>query len=80
MCTRSDPATTIDVIKNVNSTPLDPMAERRENVKEYVSSRAIIYAVKPFDKLIRNQFPTEVRPSEELVEKVTKKFNHLFSP
>ncbi|QPG49274.1 UbiD family decarboxylase [Saccharolobus solfataricus] len=80
MCTRSDPATTIDVIKNVNSTPLDPMAERRENVKEYVSSRAIIYAVKPFDKLIRNQFPTEVRPSEELVEKVTKKFNYLFSP
>jgi UbiD family decarboxylase len=77
MCTRSDPASSIDIIKNVASTPLDPMAERRENVKEYTSSRAIIYAVKPFSKLIRDEFPKEVRPSEDLVKLVTEKWKDI---
>ncbi|BAB65007.1 UbiD family decarboxylase [Sulfurisphaera tokodaii] len=79
MCTRSDPATSIDVIKNVTSTPLDPMAERKENLKEYSSSRAIIYAVKPFSRLIRNEFPIEVKPSEELSKKVMEKWSEIFS-
>ncbi|MEM0374468.1 MAG: UbiD family decarboxylase, partial [Sulfolobales archaeon] len=78
MCTRSDPIRSIEVIKNVWSTPLDPMAERREFISEYVSSRAIIYAVKPFDKLIRNQFPIEVKPSDELVKTITEKYKELF--
>jgi len=78
MCTRSDPSNSIDIIPNVPSTPLDPMAERRENVKEYTSSRAIVYAVKPFSKLLKNEFPKEVKPSDDLVKKVTEKWKEIF--
>ena len=78
MCTRSDPAKSIEVINNVWSTPLDPMAERKEFINEYVSSRGIIYALKPFSKITRNQFPIEVRPSQELIENNLKKYKEIF--
>jgi len=78
MCTRSDPAKSIEVINNVWSTPLDPMAERKEFRSEYVSSRGIIYALKPFSKKIRNEFPKEVRFSQELVERISKKYKEIF--
>jgi len=58
LCTRSDPAKTINIIDTVVTTKLDPMAELRGN--SYVSSRAIIYAVKPYERLIKDEFPKEV--------------------
>ncbi|AOL17347.1 decarboxylase UbiD [Sulfolobus sp. A20] len=73
ICTRTDPINSIEIVKNVPSTPLDPMAERKQNVKEYVSSRAIIYATKPFNK----DFPREVRPSEDIVERVIVKWREI---
>ncbi|AHC52082.1 decarboxylase UbiD [Sulfolobus acidocaldarius SUSAZ] len=74
LCTRTDPANSIEVVRNVPSTPLDPMAERKENVKEYVSSRAIIYATKPFNK----SFPLEIKVSEDLVQKIKENWSEIF--
>jgi len=81
MSSRTDPATGIDIIPETIGTPLDPIAEHEEgkNILEYTSSRAIIYAVKPFRKIIRNEFPMVVEPSEELKGKVMKKWKEIFT-
>ncbi len=81
MSSRSDPAASIDVIKNIPTSPLDPIAEKiRVDTKTYAfSNTVVIYAVKPFEKLIRNEFPLEVKLNSELTEKITKKWSELFS-
>jgi len=72
LCTRSDPAKSIDIINDVVTAKLDPMAELRGN--SYVSSRAIIYAVKPYDRLIKGEFPKEVRFSDEIISRIKAKY------
>jgi len=50
MCTRSDPAESIDIIQRAWSTPLDPRippAKRRE--KNFTNSRALIDATRPWE-------------------------------
>ena len=81
MCSRNDPATGIDIINNTMGTPLDPISKHEEgkNLLEYTSSRAVIYAVKPFDKIIKKTFPDVVRPDEETDKKVREKFSDLFT-
>ena len=62
-------------------TPLDPISKHVEgkDLLEYTSSRAVIYAVKPFDKIIKKTFPDVVRPDEETDKKVREKFADLFT-
>ena len=56
MLTRSDPATSIEIIRNAWSTPLDPRIEpERRAVGDYTNSRAIIDACRPFHW--RDKFP-----------------------
>ena len=48
MLTRSDPATSIDIIHNAWSTPLDPRIEPERKAKgDFTNSRAIIDACRP---------------------------------
>src|SRR5439155_9459127 len=54
--TRSDPATSIDIIRNAWSTPLDPRIEpERKAAGDYTNSRAIIDACRPWHW--RDKFP-----------------------
>lgn len=76
MLTRSDPATSIDIVRNAWSTPLDPRIPPEDKVKgRLTNSRAIIYATRPYEW--RDQFPKVVMPSPELSRKAREKFSYL---
>lgn len=80
MCSRNDPATGIDIIRNTMGTPLDPISKHEEgkDLLEYTSSRAVVIAVKPFDKIIKKTFPDVVQADEETDRKVSEKFSDIF--
>ena len=73
VATRSDPATSIDIIRDCWGTRLDPMVgpEKREK-KDYSHSVAIINACKPF--VWMNEFPRTNKASPELRKKVIEKW------
>jgi 4-hydroxy-3-polyprenylbenzoate decarboxylase len=76
MITRSDPATSIDIITNAWSTPLDPRLtpEQREQ-GDFTNSRAIIDACRPWHW--RDKFPRVSMPSPEMARKARKMFGYL---
>jgi UbiD family decarboxylase len=77
--TRSDPATSIDIIRNAWSTPLDPRIEpERKAVGDYTNSRAIIDACRPWHW--RDKFPKVNVPTPEERRLAQAKFGHLFKP
>jgi 4-hydroxy-3-polyprenylbenzoate decarboxylase len=77
MLTRSDPATSIDVIRNAWSTPLDPRIEPdRKAVGDNTNSRAIIDACRPWHW--RDKFPRVNVPTAEERRIAQEKFGHLF--
>jgi hypothetical protein len=77
LLTRSDPATSIDIIRNAWSTPLDPRIEpERKAVGDYTNSRAIIDACRPWHW--RDKFPRVNVPSPEERRIAQEKFGHLF--
>ena len=73
MSTRCDPVDDIEIVKNAWSGPLDP------RIPHGVSrnSRAIIMAVRPFERL--NDFPPVAEASPELREAVAAKYNEVLS-
>jgi len=78
MITRSDPATSIDIIKGAWSTPLDPrIAPEDRAVGNFTSSRAIIDACRPFHW--RDRFPKVNAPSPENARKAKEKFGYLLA-
>jgi UbiD family decarboxylase len=76
MLTRSDPATSIDIIHNAWSTPLDPRIppEQRER-GQFTNSRAIIDACRPF--AWRDKFPKVNAPSPEVARRTREKWSYL---
>ena len=77
MITRSDPATSIDIIHNAWSTPLDPRIPPEKRAKgEMTNSRAIIDACRPYEW--RHQFPAVAESSPELQAQVLQKWGRLF--
>jgi 4-hydroxy-3-polyprenylbenzoate decarboxylase len=76
MLTRSDPATSIDIITGAWSTPLDPRISPEEKAKgNFTNSRAIIDACRPFHW--RDKFPRVNMPSPETARKAREKFGYL---
>jgi 4-hydroxy-3-polyprenylbenzoate decarboxylase len=76
LITRSDPATSIDIINNAWSTPLDPrIPPEKRAVGDFTSSRAIIDACRPFHW--RDQFPAVNAPSAAEKRRAMEKFGHL---
>jgi len=76
MLTRSDPATSIDIVKNAWSTPLDPRIPPEEKAKKnFTNSRAIIDACRPYHW--RDQFPKVNMPSAELAKETRERFSYL---
>ncbi|HEY7244116.1 MAG TPA: UbiD family decarboxylase [Xanthobacteraceae bacterium] len=77
MLTRSDPATSIDIIRNAWSTPLDPRIEpERKAVGDNTNSRAVIDACRPWHW--RDKFPKVNVPTQEERRIAQEKFGHLF--
>ena len=76
MVTRSDPATSIDLIKGAWSTPLDPRIppEERER-RNFTNSRAIIDACRPFHW--RDEFAKVNAPSPEQARRGQERFGYL---
>jgi len=76
--TRSDPATSIDIITNSWSTPLDPRLTPEDREKgNYTNSRAIIDACRPFHW--RDRFPLVNRLSPKDLCEAREKFGYLLS-
>ena len=77
LLTRSDPATSIDVIRGAWSTPLDPRIEpERKAVGDNTNSRAVIDACRPWHW--RDKFPAVNLPSLEERRIARERFGHLF--
>jgi 4-hydroxy-3-polyprenylbenzoate decarboxylase len=73
---RSDPATSIDIINNAWSTPLDPRLDPKKREQgDYSNSRAIIDACRPWHW--RKEFPKVNMPSPELAKRAHEKFGYL---
>jgi 4-hydroxy-3-polyprenylbenzoate decarboxylase len=76
MCTRSDPATSIDIIKGAWSTPLDPRLDPDDRAKgNFTNSRAIIDACRPYHW--RDRFPRVNRLSPQQLAEAKRKFGDL---
>jgi 3-polyprenyl-4-hydroxybenzoate decarboxylase len=76
MLTRSDPATSIDIIHNTWSTPLDPSIPPEKKEKgDNTNSRAIIDACRPFHW--RDKYPKVNMPTAEKARVAREKFGYL---
>lgn len=76
LLTRSDPATSIDIIRGAWSTPLDPRIEpERKAAGDYTNSRAVIDACRPWSW--RDQFPAVNMPSPQERREALARFGHL---
>src|SRR5229473_2333542 len=76
MLTRSDPASSIDIITGAWSTPLDPRIQPQEKaIGNFTNSRAIIDDCRPYHW--RDQFPVVNMPSQAVMKKAREKFSYL---
>jgi 4-hydroxy-3-polyprenylbenzoate decarboxylase len=76
MLTRSDPATSIDIIHHAWSTSLDPRIHPDDKAKgKLTNSRAIIDATRPYEW--RDRFPMVNMSSPERARKAQEKFSYL---
>ncbi|MHB8568241.1 MAG: UbiD family decarboxylase [Nitrososphaerales archaeon] len=79
VCSRTDPATSIDIIKDTWNTPLDPMTEKSPGklIEEYTGSRAMIFATKPISMILKDTFPKVAESSPEVQAKFREKWKNL---
>jgi len=76
VCTRCDPATSINILTNAWSTPLDPRIDPNDKaIGNHTNSRAVIDACRPFHW--REKFPKVNMPSQETTRKAWEKFSYL---
>jgi 4-hydroxy-3-polyprenylbenzoate decarboxylase len=74
VCTRSDPESSIEIIRRCWSGPLDPIIPKN---RKGFNSRAIIDACRPYEW--RDEFPDVVEVEENMKKKVLEKWKGLFS-
>ena len=76
MCTRSDPANSIDIIHRAWSTTLDPTLSPEQKAKgAFWNSRGIIDACRPFEW--KDKYPKVNLPSPEARKKAVEKWGYL---
>ncbi|HVN23379.1 MAG TPA: UbiD family decarboxylase [Syntrophorhabdales bacterium] len=76
--TRSDPATSIDIVPRATSWALDPRLSPEDRAaRRFFNSRAIIDATKPYEW--KDQFPKPVRSDIQYRHETERLFGHLFS-
>jgi 4-hydroxy-3-polyprenylbenzoate decarboxylase len=73
MVFRSDPASSIDIVRKAWSNSLDPsIPPDQKKVGDYTNSRAIIDACRPYHW--RDQYPDICLPDPDAVRRVKEKF------
>ena len=76
MCTRSNPETSVDIIKRTWSSPLDPMVSPEDKAQgKFYTSRAIIEACRPYEW--RDKFPPVVEVSKEFEQAMMDKWGDV---
>ncbi len=81
ICSRTDPARSIEFIKDSWGINLDPMVEAAgdSGLQELAMSRGIINACRPFQRALRGDFPAVVESSPEVRGAVRRKWSELLS-
>jgi UbiD family decarboxylase len=77
MSTRCDPVKDIDFIRDMWSSPLDPVIPHDSAPKAYTSNRATIDACRPYARL--NDYPAVARASAPMLAVVKEKFADLLA-
>jgi len=76
MLTRYDPATSVDILRRMRSTPADPrLSPEQRKVRDFTNSRMVIDATRPYDW--KDKFPRVNAPSPEIARKAREKFGYL---
>ncbi len=76
VCSRSDPANSIDFIRGAWSTPLDPsIPPNRKSEGDFTNSRAIIDACRPFHW--KDQYPLVNVPLPETKRRAREMFDWM---
>jgi len=76
VCTRSDPATSIDIIHKAWSTPLDPrITPEQRRLKDFTNSRGLIDATRPYEW--RDEYPPVNVPSGEYRAASAQRWGYL---
>ena len=76
VCTRSDPASSIDFIERAWSTPLDPrITPEQRKAGDFTNSRGLIDATRPFEW--RNEYAPINVPPREVREAAKQKWGFL---
>lgn len=76
VCTRSDPATSIDIIHRAWSTPLDPRIEpARKKAGDMTNSRGLIDATRPYEW--KDQYPPVNVPPREVRQAAKQRWGYL---
>jgi UbiD family decarboxylase len=79
LCTRSDPASSIDVIQRSWSTPLDPRIPPDQKARnDFTNSRALIDATRPWEW--RDRFPPVNVPPAAQRRAALERWGHLLEP
>jgi 3-polyprenyl-4-hydroxybenzoate decarboxylase len=78
VCSRSDPVTSIDFIRNAWSTPLDPsIPPERKAQGDFTNSRAIIDACRPYHW--KDQYPIVNMPLPETARRTKEMFSWMLN-
>jgi UbiD family decarboxylase len=72
--TRTDPAKSIDLVRRLWSGPLDPVLTKED---ANVSSRAIIDACRPYERL--STFPPVIERDRDIEKKVLKEWGYILN-
>jgi len=76
MVTRSDPATSMDILRRMRTSPADPrLTPEQRAIRDLTNSRAVIDATRPFEW--RDKFPRVNAPSPEVARKARERFGYL---
>ena len=76
MTTRCDPATSVDILRRMRSTPADPrLTPDQRKTRDFTNSRMVVDATRPYDW--KDKFPKVNAPSQEIARKAREKFGYL---
>jgi UbiD family decarboxylase len=76
MLSRYDPATSVDILRRMRSTPADPrLTPEQRKVRDFTNSRMVIDATRPYEW--QDKFPKVNAPSQEVTRKAQETFGYL---
>ena len=76
MLSRYDPATSVDILRRMRSTPADPrLTPDQRKVRDFTNSRMVIDATRPYEW--KDKFPKVNAPSQEVARKARELFGYL---